>query len=191
MASNRSARSKIAKETVEICEKGFYRVPSNGKTVDISDLVKKSVDNTQTFTPPELDDICSRNVSPKFDQDCLIEVTAESTLAAARRLICLENETNVGCLNFASAKHAGGGFLGGSCAQEESLARSSALYACINPQTKYYQANIACKTCFYTDHMIYSPDVPVFRDDANDSLLTDGPYLINMVTAPAVNIKGS
>jgi uncharacterized protein (TIGR02452 family) len=37
----------------------------------------------------------------------------------------------------------------------------------------------------YTDHVIYSPDVPVFRDDA-DRLL-ERPYLVSFVTAPAVN----
>jgi uncharacterized protein (TIGR02452 family) len=33
--------------------------------------------------------------------------------------------------------------------------------------------------------MIYSPDVPVFRDD--DDVLLDEPYAVSFVTAPAVN----
>jgi hypothetical protein len=52
-----------------------------------------------------------------------IQVTAESTLEAARRL-----GGDVACLVFASARNPGGGFLNGAQAQEESLARSSALY---------------------------------------------------------------
>jgi uncharacterized protein (TIGR02452 family) len=36
-----------------------------------------------------------------------------------------------------------------------------------------------------TTSAIYSPDVPVFRDD--DGLLLDTPYLISFITAPAVN----
>jgi uncharacterized protein (TIGR02452 family) len=88
-------------------------------------------------------------------------------------------------LNFASAKNPGGGFLNGSQAQEESLARASGLYACISPHRAMYEANRRCPSCLYTDHIIYSPDVPVFRDDA-DALL-DEPYLVSFLTAPAVN----
>ena len=94
-------------------------------------------------------------------------------------------ETRVLALNFASAKNPGGGFLKGSQAQEESLARASGLYACINPIQTGYEANRRNASCLYTDHMIYSPDVPVFRDD--DDLLLDHPYLVSFLTAPAVN----
>ena len=88
-------------------------------------------------------------------------------------------------LNFASARNPGGGFLGGSQAQEESLARASGLYACINPLQGMYEANRRCPTCLYTDHMTYSPAVPVFRDD--EDRLLDRPYPVSFVTAPAVN----
>jgi uncharacterized protein (TIGR02452 family) len=49
----------------------------------------------------------------------------------------------------------------------------------------YYEANRACHTSLYTNHAIYSPQVPVFRDD-DDSLLTS-PYMVSMVTSPAAN----
>ncbi|HEY8505080.1 MAG TPA: TIGR02452 family protein, partial [Gemmataceae bacterium] len=89
------------------------------------------------------------------------------------------------CLNFASAKNPGGGFLGGSQAQEESLARATGLYACIARVAGYYAANRACGTALYTDHMIHSPAVPVFRGDDNE--LLPEPYLVSILTAPAVN----
>jgi len=89
------------------------------------------------------------------------------------------------CLNFASAKNLGGGFLTGAQAQEECLARGSALYSCIEPVQKYYEVNRACGNSLYTDHIIFSPAVPVFRDDS-DRLL-DNPWLTSIVTAPAVN----
>lgn len=89
------------------------------------------------------------------------------------------------CLNFASAKNPGGGFLGGSQAQEEALCRASALYLTINPQQEYYQVNRTCGTCLYTDYMIYSPGVPVFRDDRDE--LLQQPFEVSVITSPAVN----
>src|SRR5262249_28539280 len=105
---------------------------------------------------------------------------------AARRLAEGEPGGRVLALNFASARHPGGGFLKGSQAQEESLARASGLYTCLARFPEMYYANARFPSCLYTDHMIYSPDVPVFRDD-EDTLL-ECPYLLSFVTAPAVNI---
>jgi uncharacterized protein (TIGR02452 family) len=51
--------------------------------------------------------------------------------------------------------------------------------------TDYYAAKRRSNSALYTDHMIYSPLVPVFRDDA-DRLL-DEPWCVSMITAPAVN----
>jgi uncharacterized protein (TIGR02452 family) len=70
-------------------------------------------------------------------------------------------------------------------AQEESLARASGLYACINPHQAMYQANRRFESCLCTDHMIYSPDVRVFRDD--EDVLLEELYRISFITAPAVN----
>lgn len=39
----------------------------------------------------------------------------------------------------------------------------------------------------YTDYVIYSPDVPVFRDDAGE--LLDKPYFCAFITSAAVNAK--
>jgi uncharacterized protein (TIGR02452 family) len=114
------------------------------------------------------------------------EVVNETTLHAAWRLREGEPRARVLALNFASARHPGGGFLKGSQAQEESLARASGLYACISRFREMYDANAHFPSCLYTDHMIYSLDVPVFRDD-EDALL-ECPYLLSFVTAPAVNV---
>jgi len=91
-------------------------------------------------------------------------------------------------LNFASAKNPGGGFLRGACAQEESLALSSGLYPCLmKPEVaKFYEDNERERTCVYTDHMIMSPAVPVFKNDGGCPL--DEPYAVGMLTAPAPNM---
>jgi uncharacterized protein (TIGR02452 family) len=100
-------------------------------------------------------------------------------------LLWENRQERVVALNFASAKNPGGGFLTGSQAQEESLARCSSLFRCIEPMREMYETNRR-SSCLYTDHMIYSPDVPVFRRDVDDTLLEE-PYVVSIITAPAVN----
>jgi uncharacterized protein (TIGR02452 family) len=88
-------------------------------------------------------------------------------------------------LNFASAKNPGGGFLGGAKAQEEDLARCSALYPCLLAQPDYYTVNRAEPSLLYTDHLIYSPEVPFFRDEGLE--LLERPFQPSILTAPAPN----
>ena len=64
---------------------------------------------------------------------------SETTIEAMVRLA--PKGGHLGCLNFASAKRPGGGFLGGAQAQEESLARASGLYPCLLTQPEYYTRN--------------------------------------------------
>jgi uncharacterized protein (TIGR02452 family) len=108
-------------------------------------------------------------------------VTSESTAQAARRLVETEGLRTL-ALNFASAKNPGGGFLGGAKAQEEDLARCSALYPCLLTKREHYDENRACLSLIYTDHIIYSPDVPFFRDERLE--LVEAPFLVSILTAP-------
>ena len=55
------------------------------------------------------------------------------------------------------AARPGGGFLNGARAQEESLVRSSGLYACI-AEDPMYAFHRARHDPVYTDYVIYSPD---------------------------------
>jgi len=88
-------------------------------------------------------------------------------------------------LDFSSARNPGGGFLKGAGAQEESLARSSGLYPCLLECIEMYEHNRRYKSCLYSHHMIYSPNVPVIKDD-NGELLEDF-YAVSFISAPAVN----
>lgn len=175
--------SRIAEETVTISEQGYYE---NGKKerVSISKDVSSMLDQTILYTPKDANQI-HQIVKPKTNYETNIEVTSETTLEACRRLKT-ERNIKVAALNFASAKNPGGGFLKGSRAQEESLARSSSLYLSLKSKPEMYEYNAKkIKTCLYSDYMIYSPNVPVFRLD-NGSLL-DEPYHISFITSPAVN----
>ena len=180
----RSTRAQVGKETVEIAERGWYETPA-GNRVDITAAMANCLQRTTLIRPEELDELLRQTPPSPAGRTTTFEVANETTLSAAHHLIRETGYTRTLCLNFASAKNPGGGFLGGSQAQEESLARSSGLYSSLQTQWTYYQANRGCDTALYTDHMILSPDVPVFRDDAGQ--LLEEPYGLSILTAPAVN----
>ena len=178
---SRTKRASVALETVSIVDSGGYTL-ANGLRVNIREEIETSLAKTELIRPDEFDLM----TLPDSDRHTTaFDVRNETTLAAAERLVVEEQLDNVLCLNFASAKNPGGGYLGGSQAQEESLARSSALVKTLESKWEYYEVNRSCGTSIYTDHMILSPDVPVFR--ADDSSLLERPYLLSFVTSPAVN----
>jgi uncharacterized protein (TIGR02452 family) len=177
-----SRRIEIAKDTLEILEKGCYN-NEKGDKVDITGIQKKAVDNTRLFKPEELAELLG-NKKKENDFQTQYEVTNETTLDAARRLAG-EGIQDVLCLNFASAKNPGGGFLGGALAQEECIARATGLYPCLLSAMEYYTYHRKRSTGFYSDHMIYSPAVPIIKTE--DGQVLDEPVCITIVTSPAVN----
>ncbi len=187
MSKNREQRAVTAKETINILEKGFYQNQQQ-ETIYIQENLQAAIQNSIHYSEEDFSSLFSqlRNKEIKENQNLVkFEVNNETTLNAASRLVNQEGFAKVLCLNFASAKNPGGGFLNGSQAQEESLARATGLYPCISQMTQMYQKNRYYGSCLYLDDMIYSPQVPVIRDD-NDELL-DKPFLISILTVPAVN----
>ncbi|GAA2345574.1 TIGR02452 family protein [Dactylosporangium salmoneum] len=166
---------EMARQTVEIAERGEYG-PENGRTVSIATAVKEAIAGTRLYEPDGPVAAGRRVEGPPA-----IEVTHESTLAAAQRV-----GEGAATLVFASAKNPGGGFLGGAQAQEESLARSSALYACQRTAPEFYAFHREQRDLRYSDRVIYSPGVPVFRDDKGR--LLDTPFRTAFLTAAAPNL---
>ncbi|MEU9874172.1 TIGR02452 family protein [Actinomadura sp. NPDC048021] len=179
---SRHPRRMTAQETVAILERGDYTAPS-GRTVPIADDLAEAVRRTVLYRPGELDTLLENLPPAGPGTRTRIEVTGETTLAAARRLRA--PGTTPFALNFASAKNPGGGFLNGAHAQEEGLARSSGLYESLRSAREYYDFHRAQGDLLYSDHMIYSPDVPVFRDDSGR--LLEEPYGVTFLTSPAPN----
>ena len=179
---NRTRRAAIAQETLQILDCGQY-LNRHGETVTIAAALSAAIAGSVHYPAEELRRIAASAVSAPPCATAF-KVANETTLAAARRLV-EAGVPDVLCLNFASARNPGGGFLGGSEAQEENLAKSSGLYPCIQQMTAFYQANRQMRFCAYLDDMIYAPKVPVFRDDGYACL--DRPYGVSIVTAPAVN----
>lgn len=185
MTNNRNIRAKNAQETLDIIEKGYYSVA--GKEIELKDRIDKSVETTVLYTPDYFRNIASdvEKLLKERRYQTVIKVQNCTSMEAALELVGTDGK--VACLNFASAKNPGGGFLGGSQAQEESLTRASTLYPTLMKYlTEMYEYNRSQHTYLYSDYMVYSPDVVFFKDD-NDILL-EQPYEMDILTSPAVNI---
>lgn len=218
MSYNRQRRAEIASQTAEILERKEYVIPSPlANHTDHQHKGDGDEDDgthrTTVSIASDLDAACAGTTvldkwttrawmkqgtkSKRKGQQCSISpnisVVNMAAFVAARDMISKQQDQqqqqpDVCCLNFASAKNPGGGFLRGSQAQEESLARASGLYACLLQAPTYYEKNRkAAKSnlAIYEDLIIYSPDVPVFRDEY-DELLHD-PWKTAIITAPAPN----
>ena len=185
--ADRNERIKIAAETVEISKKGTY-TSYQGKKVsfdaaldtefwDAKDLEKLSTEGAVA---------AGRNVggNPAASRPsitCVDEGVVDTVLRLAEEGMDM---SRVGVLNFASARHAGGGFLNGAMAQEEAIAYCSNLY--VNQiVTPYYDQNAKVRSAMYTDHMIWS-GITFFRDSKYRFLET--PVKTNVLTSPAVNM---
>jgi uncharacterized protein (TIGR02452 family) len=174
-------RKALAQETRRIVEDGYY--VTGGVRTDIAAEVEAAREGTRLYRPREIQQLLDQpgihgGAAPR------LEVTPESTGAAACRLV-REGTDDVVALNFASARNAGGGWLGGARAQEEDLAISSALVSTLWTKPEYYDANRRESSLLYTDHLIHSPRVPFIRDE--DKNLSSPPVPVSVITSPAPN----
>jgi uncharacterized protein (TIGR02452 family) len=179
----RNSRRQIAEQTLKELKQGYY-VNFERQNISINDDVQHSIDGSRLYVKAELDLLLSRR-RPR-SSPYVVLVTRQSTLQCLISTYSEQQKTAL--LNFASAKNPGGGFLGGSQAQEESLARSSSLYPTLLQHQTYYESNKRAAHTFYIDNLIYSPQVVFFKND-------EGNYLerhinADVITMPAVN-KGA
>ncbi|MFD5329124.1 TIGR02452 family protein [Streptomyces sp. NPDC127092] len=174
-----SARLRaLARENERIVAEGRYTAPG-GRTVPLAEQLTAACEGTRLYGPEPVP------VTPDRDRTATIRVTGESSLAAARRMLREDASAPVAVLNFASARNPGGGYLNGAQAQEEALCRSSALYDTLLRAPAYYEHHRGDRDVFYTDRVIHSPAVPVFRDDRGT--LLDEPFAVGFLTSPAPN----
>lgn len=173
---SRAEAARRGAELAALVADGGYVAPS-GARVDLAAALAAARAGTVSY-PPE------RAVPPPTSRAdrTTFTVANESTLAAARRLHVAG--LRPAALNFASARHPGGGWLSGARAQEESLATASALVTCIE-RDPMYAHHLAHRDTLYTSWAIYAPDVPVVRGD--DGALLEAPWPLAFLTCPAPN----
>ncbi|MFD7912083.1 TIGR02452 family protein [Streptomyces sp. NPDC059752] len=176
---------EIARENAEILAAGGYRTRS-GRQVPLAAALAEAKAGTRIYGPNRV--IPDEEVA-SGGSATVVEVTGESSTVAARRLATATpdhpDRAPVAVLNFASARNPGGGYVRGAKAQEEALCRASALYETLLEAPEYYEVHRAERSTFYTDRVIHSPGVPVFRDDRGDLLET--PFRVGFLTSPAPN----
>ncbi|MCI8554703.1 MAG: TIGR02452 family protein [Clostridiales bacterium] len=186
-------RKAMARETLEIMRQGYYEPAVKNeagekpakKQISIKEAMEKSVEHSTLISPAEGEKILEKY---RTDASCLKPETRVENISAieAIRILAGEGKTDIGVLNFASAKNPGGGFLNGAKAQEESLTVSSTLYPTLTAHEEYYKENRAHSSMMYLDYGIYSPDVVFFRDGG--FRLAETPVKASVLTLPAVNM---
>ncbi|URZ17171.1 TIGR02452 family protein [Clostridium felsineum] len=182
MLNKRENFKNIASKTLSVIDNGYYINKSNEK-IDIKAATDKAIEGTEFIDELKNKKEIKSNFS--FDK---VEVTVvnNSTINEIIELRGNGINGNIVALNFASAKNPGGGFISGANAQEESIARASSMYPCLTKYTEeFYEWHKKQKTPLYSDKMIYSPEVPIFRDDSGKFLRT--PIKCSFITSPAVN----
>lgn len=184
---NRNHRATLAQETLEILNQGFYSNPA-GEIVNLQPQINHCVENTRYYSPEDLDFLLNRVLQlPPLSQPTQFEIQNETTLEGTKRLALSKQFKNIVALNFASAKNPGGGSLSGTQAQEESLARGSALYSSLLQAPDYYEYHRTYRSTSYSHRMILSPNCPIFRDDKGELLLES--YSITFITSAAPNAR--
>ncbi|MEL6841710.1 MAG: TIGR02452 family protein [Bacteroidota bacterium] len=171
-------------QTLDIIQRGQYK-NAEGNIISIDEAQQKAEQGSRAWLPEELDSLAGQPFEARTAQT-KFEVHNETTFEAAYRAH-QAGAQQIGALNFASARNPGGGVLRGTVAQEEDLARSSGLYPCLAQMKDHYRHHRRHRLALYTDRMIYSPGVPVFRDAANQ-LLPDW-YPASIITSAAVNVN--
>lgn len=116
----------------------------------------------------------------RFQEPTEIRVVKSDTVTALFKHTNIKD--NVALLNFASYKHPGGGFIGGSLAQEESLCHASTLYNVLKDMDGvfYEEHRKDLNSGLYKDEAIFSPYIKFFKPGYK-------PRETSVITCAAVN----
>ena len=147
----------MGKEDLVVCFQDTFEQSNNGS---LKQRTTRAVKSNRVYKEGFVSKAKHRS------ENASIEVYSGTTFDVAKRYCTLGK---VAVLNFANPENPGGGVHLGAMAQEECLCRSSNLYACISDHNvfdEYYGYHRSIQSHFYTDRLIYTKDVTVFKDDS-------------------------
>ncbi len=177
----REERKLMAQETISIAKERKYILKEK-------EICLEEMKETKLMKPEDI--VFLKEIFLKKqanDKQAFIQVFDESVVDAVIRMNEQYEAKEIGVLLFASAYHAGGGFLNGAIAQEECIAYVSDIYLHQTSEIgqQFYETNKQTKSKMYTDTMLFS-EVTFFRNGAFE-LLEDWKKAM-VLTAPAVNM---
>ncbi len=150
----------------------------------MSPILKKETEQAAKSSRVYLEGFRSKKHTKRHKAEIFVE---ENTTFAAARKHLVHGKTAV--LNFANPETPGGGVQNGAMAQEECLCRSSNLYACLtaNSFPDYYQYHRELHDHFYSDRLIYTEGVTVFKDDSDVPSILDEKdwFQVDVITCAA------
>ena len=164
----------------------FNDTVSRSQTDDLKELTEKAVSSARVYKE-SFSALHSERQSTTEDDGSKICVVSGTTLETARKYMQF-GRTAV--LNFANPQYPGGGALQGAMAQEECLCRSSNLYLCLNSVTVFEDFYFYHKKLghnFFSDRLIYTRDVTVFKDDSEipELLPNSKRFCVDVITCAA------
>lgn len=155
----------------------------------LKEAISYSVEHTKLYKPDDYPEL--PNISEKLGLTLVLNL--KSFQAAMKFHKVLPNK-KIAVLNFASEVRPGGGVLGGSRAQEESLCRCSTLYPTLNQdwlKKSYYLPNRAKGDYRNDDTCIYSEKVIICKTDTDipERLLPEDFVPVDVITCAAPNLR--
>ena len=180
---NKNQRKEVAKNTVDIVQKGSY---------------KKSTKEIPLYTDKNFHSflIKENEFSQLPKNDIRHETKSElifNKKGVIKTILDYAGEANgkIAVLNFASAKNAGGGYKNGSMSQEEAIAYCSNLEQVLsqnkNVYNEFYMYHRKNQLDFYSSRMIYTENLSVFKNEQFE--LLDTPVYVDVITSCAVNVR--
>lgn len=165
MKSVRDSRAEKAVKHIKEMEQGY------------SDSIKKALWGSKIYHGRDSFGVQAYSRFPELTE---IRVVDSDTVTALFKHTNIKD--NVALLNFASYKYPGGGFIGGSLAQEESLCHASTLYNVLKDMDDvFYEAHRKdLNSGLYKDEAIFSPYIQFFKQQYK-------PREASVITCAAVN----
>lgn len=143
-------------------------------------MTKYPVDKGVYYSAEKMKELKKEKIE-KEEKNTMIEVRNQDVVDTI-----LQSKGKTLVLNFASARNPGGGFLSGSQAQEEAIAKTSNMYMSIKDVKEYYNNPKHHQSGYYDSDVIYSSDLKMFKNSYGDEV---SPVPFEMVTSCAVNVK--
>lgn len=165
---------EIALMTSNVIQTGQYDVDS-GKVI-LWDELEESRANQQSIHPDAA--ITSHGEIERMEMQ--VQVRNETTLAAAWQL--QQQGLAPLVLNFANGFQPGGNFLNGEHGEEQALCRNTGLFSNLLGQPMYLH-HLRNEDFAFSDWIILSPLVPVFRDDCGAPL--HQPWSLDIISCAA------